>query len=81
MVALWTKLTGEEVPFAKSKVKEQAKEYSAELPESYEDKFDNLPRHIRDDVSRYLHIFNNDITPVLRYIDETLSIPAKAFTI
>ena len=70
MVALWTKLTGEEVPFAKSKVKEQAKEFSAELPSEYEDKFANLPRHIRDDVSRYLHIFNNDITPVLKYIDE-----------
>ena len=35
MVALWTKLTGEEVPFAKSKVKEQAKEYAAALPDDY----------------------------------------------
>ena len=35
MVALWTKLTGEEVPFAKSKVKEQAKEFAAPLPDEY----------------------------------------------
>ena len=38
MVALWTKLTGQEVPFAKSKVKEQAKEFAAPLPEKYLEK-------------------------------------------
>ena len=70
MVALWTKLTGEEVPFAKSKVKEQAKEPAAFLPDKYASKMESLPAHIRKDVLRYLHIFNNDLTPVLKYIDE-----------
>ena len=70
MVALWTKLTRQEVPFAKSKVKEQAKEFAAPLPEKYLEKAQNFPAQVKEDIFRYLHIFNNDITPVLKYIDE-----------
>jgi len=66
MVALWTKLTGEDVPFSKSKVKEQAKEFAAPLPEKYLKKAEEFQAQIKEDIFRYLHIFNNDITPVLK---------------
>ena len=49
MVALWTKLTGEEVPFAKSKVKEQAKEYSRCSSQNTEQKKEDLPAQLKTD--------------------------------
>ena len=53
-----------------SKFKTLREQPAAFLPDSYESKMDDLLPHIQKDVLRYLHIFNNDITPVLKYIDE-----------
>ena len=43
---------------------------SAVLDESYSDFVLELPGEIQADVDRYLNIFKNDPTPVIKYIDE-----------
>ena len=57
-------------PNKPSKFKRLREQPAAELPDAYESKMEDLPAHVRKDVRRYLHIFNNDITPVLKYMDE-----------
>ena len=42
----------------------------AELPDKYKSLVKQLPADTQLDVERYLQIFNNDITPVLNFIDE-----------
>ena len=43
---------------------------SAELPEKYKSKYRQLPKNTQLDIDRYLQVFNNDVTPVLNFIDE-----------
>ena len=48
-------------PNKPSKFKRLREQPAAELPDAYESKMEDLPAHVRKDVRRYLHIFNNDI--------------------
>ena len=61
-------------PAKPSKFKKLREQPAAELPDAYESKMEDLPAHVRKDVRRYLHIFNNDITPVLKYMDELTTV-------
>ena len=71
MASLWEKLTGTPPPFSgKSKFRKDSEAPAADLPGEYITAFDSLQAHDREDIQRFLHIFNNDITPVLKYIDE-----------
>ena len=70
MASLYEKWTGKEAPFSKSRFRTEAETPAAELPEKYKIKVEELPTGTQLDVERYLHIFNNDITPVINFIDE-----------
>ena len=70
MASLYEKWTGKEAPFSKSRFRTEADEPAAELPEKYQSKVSQLHSGTQLDIERYLHIFNNDITPVINFIDE-----------
>ena len=70
MVSLYEKWTGKAPPFSQPKAKTLGEESPAELPKEYRSKRRQLPSDVQEEIDRYLHIFNHDITPVLNFIDE-----------
>ena len=70
MASLYEKWTGKAAPFSKSRFRTEAETPAAELPDKYKSKVKQLPSGTQVDIDRYLHIFNNDITPVINFIDE-----------
>ena len=71
MASLYEKFFGKAPPFSgKSKFQEAADNPTAILSEEYLSKVYDFPQNQKNNVSRYLDIFSNDSTPVLKYIDQ-----------
>ena len=74
MASLWEKLTGTPPPFQKSKAQTLADQPSASINELIDyktkQKVQRWTKPKKDELERYLHIFNNDLTPVKKWIAE-----------
>ena len=56
------------IEFTKNYLKDET--VPAELSDEYKSKLRNLTEEEQLDIERYQHVFSNDLTPVMKYIDE-----------
>ena len=56
------------IQFTKNYLKDET--VPGELSSDYERKIEDLPAETQQDIERYKHVFSNDLTPVMKYIDE-----------
>ena len=56
------------IEFTKNYLKDET--VPAELSDEYKSKVRQLPAESQLDIERYQHVFSNDLTPVMKYIDE-----------
>ena len=58
------------IEFTKNYLKDET--VPGELSDEYKSKVRQLEPHTQLDIERYQHVFSNDLTPVMKYIDELL---------
>ena len=58
------------IEFTKNYLKDET--VPAELSDEYKSKVRQLHAEAQLDIERYQHVFSNDLTPVMKYIDELL---------